>query len=134
MPGDNCAVFGCGSSRRTKGIGIWKLPAAKDEPHKKWRDVWLSEITKTREIDHEFRKRIENDKVFTCEKHFDVEDFEICKYGYDRSLTVEIEDMLSLAISYMVLFIYGLCEIFFNDNFHLSCVLLYFHMQFKRRK
>ena len=53
MPGDNCAVFGCGSCRRTKGIGIWKLPAAKDEAHKKWRDDWLSEITKTR--DHEFR-------------------------------------------------------------------------------
>ena len=82
MPGDNCAVFGCGSCRRTKGIGIWKLPAAKDEAHKKWRHDWLSEITKTREIDHEFRKRIENDKVFTCEKHFDVEDFETCKYGY----------------------------------------------------
>ena len=63
MPGDNCAVFGCGSCRRTKGIGIWKLPAAKDEAHKKWRHDWLSEITKTREIDHEFRKRIENDKV-----------------------------------------------------------------------
>ncbi|PFX28007.1 hypothetical protein AWC38_SpisGene7249 [Stylophora pistillata] len=62
---------------RTKGIGIWKLPAAKEEAHKKWRDDWLSEITKTREIDHEFRKRIENDKVFTCEKHFDVEDFEV---------------------------------------------------------
>ena len=81
MPGDNCAVFGCGSCRRTKGIGIWKLPAAKDEADKKWRHDWLSEITKTREINHEFRKR--NDKVFTCEKHFDVEHFETCKYGYD---------------------------------------------------
>ena len=40
-------------------------------------------LVETREIDHEFRKRIENDKVFTCEKHFDVEDFETCKYGYD---------------------------------------------------
>ena len=58
MPGDNCAVFGCGSCRRTKGMGIiWKLPAAKDEAHKKWRHDWLSEITKTREIDHEFRKK-----------------------------------------------------------------------------
>ena len=80
MPGDNCAVFGCGSCRRTKGIGIWKLPAAKDEEHKKWRDGWLSENTKTREIDHEFRKKIENDKVFT----FDLEGFEIYKYGYDK--------------------------------------------------
>ena len=25
MPGVNCAVIGCGSCRRTKGIGIFKL-------------------------------------------------------------------------------------------------------------
>ena len=49
-------MLGCGSCRRTKGIGIWKLPAAKDEAHKKWRDDWLIEITKTREIDHGFDK------------------------------------------------------------------------------
>ena len=30
MPGVNCSVFGCGSCRRTKGMGIWKLPLAKD--------------------------------------------------------------------------------------------------------
>ena len=29
MLGDNCSVFDCGS-RRTKGVGIWKLPNAKD--------------------------------------------------------------------------------------------------------
>ena len=28
--GVNCFVFGCGSCRRTKGMGIWKLPLAKD--------------------------------------------------------------------------------------------------------
>ena len=44
MPGENCAVFGCGSSRRKKGIGIWKLPKAKDESYAKWRDEWLGEI------------------------------------------------------------------------------------------
>ena len=79
MPGDNCAVFDCGSCRRTKGIGIWKLPVAKDEASKKWREDWLSIITRTREIDQDFRRRIENGKVFTCEKHFDPEDIEICK-------------------------------------------------------
>ena len=51
MPGDNCAVFGCGSCRRTKGIGIWKLPAPKDEKHKNRTAEWLNEIMKTREID-----------------------------------------------------------------------------------
>ena len=82
MPGDTCAVFGYGSCKRTKGIRIWKFPSAKDTAHKKWRKDWLSEITRTREVDQELRKRIENDKVFTCEKHFDPEDIKICKQFY----------------------------------------------------
>ena len=61
MPGDNCAVVDCGSCRKTKGIGICKLPTVKDKVHKKWWEGWLSQITRT-EIDHEFRKRIENVK------------------------------------------------------------------------
>lgn len=77
MPGENCAVFGCGSCRRTKGIGIWKLPLAKDEAHAKWREEWLSEIKKTREIDQNFRELIKHDRVYTCEKHFVPEDIEI---------------------------------------------------------
>jgi len=44
MPGANCSVFGCGSCRRRKGIGIWKFPEAKDEAHGTWRDEWLGEI------------------------------------------------------------------------------------------
>ena len=40
MPGDNCFMFGCGTSRRTKGVGIWKLPNAKDEDHKKMEGKW----------------------------------------------------------------------------------------------
>ena len=36
MPGANYSVFGCGSCRRMKGIGIWKLPVAEDESHGTW--------------------------------------------------------------------------------------------------
>ena len=79
MPGENCAVWGCGSCRRTKGLGIFKLPAAKDPEHKTWREAWLGEITKTREKDAEFQKLIDNDTVFTCEKHFKPDEIEICK-------------------------------------------------------
>ena len=61
MPGVNCAVVGCGTSRRTKGIGIFKLPAAKNDKYKRWREEWLSEITKTRVIDKAFREKILND-------------------------------------------------------------------------
>ena len=79
MPGDNCSVFGCGTSRRTKGVGIWKLTNTKDVDHKKWRQDWLREITKTREVDCDFKRQEENDNVFTCEKHFHPEDIETCK-------------------------------------------------------
>ena len=82
MPGVNCSVLGCASCRRSKGIGIFKLPVAKDEAHRKWRNDWLEEVTKTREIDQDFREQIKNDKVHVCEKHFKPEDIEICKYRF----------------------------------------------------
>ena len=82
MPGVNCSVFSCGSCKRTKGMGIWKLPLAKDEAHGKWRDEWLGEIKKTREMDQNFREQLKNDRIYTCERHFAPEDIEICKYTY----------------------------------------------------
>ena len=88
MPGRNCAVFGCGSCRRTKGIGIWKLPSAVDDRHREWREAWLGELKKTREIDSDFRDQIKNDRVYTCEKHFASEDVEICKYFAEISFSV----------------------------------------------
>ena len=60
-------------------MGIWKLPAPKDEAHKKWRQTWLNEITKTRESDAPFKVLVAKDRIFTCEKHFEPEDVEICK-------------------------------------------------------
>lgn len=58
MPDGNCAVFGSRPCRRTKGIGIFKLPSAKDEKHKRWREEWLGELKKTRELDEDFRRQI----------------------------------------------------------------------------
>ena len=77
MPGNNCSVVGCGSCRRTKGIGIFKLPS--EDTNKIWREKWLGEITKTRVIDSKFRELIDKDHVYTCEKHFRGDDIEICK-------------------------------------------------------
>ena len=93
MPGVNCSVLGCGSCRRSKGLGIFKLPAAKDEVHRKWRNEWLGEVPKAREIDEDFREQIKNDKVHVCEKHFKPEDIEICKY---RFISVELYSMWPL--------------------------------------
>ena len=65
MPGVNCAIVGYNTSRRTKGTDIFKLPAAKNDKYKKWREEWLSEIAKTRVIDKTFREKILNDTVYT---------------------------------------------------------------------
>ena len=34
MPGDNCALFGCGSCRNTRRIGIWKRSAPRNDEYK----------------------------------------------------------------------------------------------------
>lgn len=73
MPGENCAVVGCGTCRRTKGVGIFKVP--KEEP---WRGEFLNQITKSRVVDSAFSEMIKRDRVYVCEKHFREEDFETC--------------------------------------------------------
>ena len=81
MPGDNCAVFGCGTCRRTKGIGIFKLPAPLNAECEKWHKEWLNLLRKTRIINKDFQSQIDKGKVFTCKKHFDPKDIDICKYS-----------------------------------------------------
>lgn len=44
---------------------------------KLWREDWLHELKKYRVTDSNFQRQIENDKVFTCEKHFHENDIEI---------------------------------------------------------
>ena len=57
MPGDKCSVVGCGSCRRTKGIGNYmKAAALKNEAHRKWRENWLHELTKSTVVDAELNK------------------------------------------------------------------------------
>ena len=122
MPGDDYAVLGCGLCRRTKGIGLWKLPSPKDEAHKKWRKEWLSEITKTREIDQDFKKRLEKDRVFTCEKHFEAEDIELCKYCMVVSLVVFCNYSCVFTLRFwsfyaVFLFTSSILLVFFSINF-----------------
>ena len=79
MPAVNCSVVDCGSCRRTKGLSIFKLPASRNKAYKIWRENWLSELTKYRVVDAEFKALIENGSVYTCEKHFKPEEIETCK-------------------------------------------------------
>lgn len=62
MPGANCSIFGCGTSRAKSGISIFKIPAGDDENSAKIRDEWVRVVCRDREVDANLRKQIkEND-------------------------------------------------------------------------
>ena len=112
MPGRNCAVIGCGSCRRTKGIGIFKLPLVSDEIEKKWRDEWLAELKKTREVDQDFREHIKRDTVYTCEKHFVPKDIEIQVGKYSVIFNYQRESACTALILFNIIqlvFFFELC-------------------------
>ena len=82
MPGDNCAIFNCGTCRSTKysGVAIFKYPGktgiygkSADE-QAEWRREFLSKITRDRVVDEKFQKQIDKGDVFVCEKHFNPDD------------------------------------------------------------
>jgi len=58
MPGANCSIFGCSTSRKTKGIAI------------EWRQKIVQIITRDRVIDQNLKKQIENRTLHTCELHY----------------------------------------------------------------
>ena len=80
MPGANCSIYGCNTSRKQHGVGIFKLPKAINDKYKEWREGWLKVITKTRVLDDDLKRQIENDKLHICEKHFRNEDVDVCKF------------------------------------------------------
>ena len=68
MPGDNCCIPGCGSSRRTKGMGFFKLPDVKKEHFVEWKKKWLDEILKVMELDNDFKAQLQADSMHTWER------------------------------------------------------------------
>ena len=40
----------------------------------------LDAICKTRVVDKQFKEQISRDRVFACERHFNINEIEICKY------------------------------------------------------
>ena len=59
MPGANYAVVGCGTSRRIRGIRIFKLPKAINEKNTEQRQNWFDILKKTRFVDADFKRQIE---------------------------------------------------------------------------
>ena len=79
MPGANCAMFGCSTSRKHKDVSLFQIPRAVDEETKKWRADMLNIITRDRVVDEHFKQKIEKNKVWICQKHFTEDDMYHCK-------------------------------------------------------
>ena len=81
MPGDNCSIYGCETSRsrKNKGISIFKLPAPTIAFNKEWRSKLLNIVTKYREIDENLKRQIDGDTVHICQKHFTDDQICFCK-------------------------------------------------------
>ena len=77
MPGANCSIFGCPTSRRNKDISIFKVPLPNSEANKKWRSELINIITKDRVVDDALKKRIAGSNLFICEQHFSTDQFYI---------------------------------------------------------
>ncbi len=67
------------ANRRTKGIGLFKLPTARDDASKKWRQDFLNILTKYRVKDKDFKRQLAADSLHICEKHFLPEETNTCK-------------------------------------------------------
>jgi len=70
MPGANCSIFGCSTSRKSKGIAIFRVPTGDDEYSTQWRKKIVDIVTKDREIDASLRSQIEKRTLHTCELHY----------------------------------------------------------------
>ncbi len=105
MPGANCSIYGCGTSRKHAGIGIFRIPTKVDELSTKTRDAWVRLVTRDREIDTSLRNQIEQRTIRICERHFEKDLIEICKFiSFDLAIDFEV---LTLEISAYHLREYG---------------------------
>ena len=73
MPGENCAIFGCSTSRRNVGMTFFRVPKESDDFKKKWASELINVIPKDRVIDNTLQEKINNKehkKLWICERHF----------------------------------------------------------------
>ena len=72
MPGENCSIYGCTVSRRSKykGVSILNISSGDNTFDKEWREKLLAVITRDRESDAALRESIKAKKLFICKRHF----------------------------------------------------------------
>ena len=78
MPGANCALPQCGTTRREKyeSVGIFQVSQRTSERYVAWKKAVYDVVSKYREEDRAFKKQIEAGNVWICEKHYKPEDIE----------------------------------------------------------
>ena len=59
MPGDNCAIPGCCTSRATLSVALLGMPKNDDEYNVNWRKNIVNMITKIRVVDAGLKRQIE---------------------------------------------------------------------------
>ena len=80
MPGANCSIYGCGTSRKHVGVSIFRIPTKEDNLSKETREAWVRVVTKDREIDTCLRDQIAQRTIHICERHFEKHLIETCKF------------------------------------------------------
>ena len=70
MPGANCSIFGCSTSRNHVGIALHRIPKKDDEYSCNWREKLIQIITRDRVVDPSLRRQIEKRNLCICELHF----------------------------------------------------------------
>ena len=81
MPGSNCALPGCTTSRYKihNGISIFKVTNRKGEYYAKWRKDILAVLLKYREVDENLKPKLKKfgvGDIYICEKHFPTTEIE----------------------------------------------------------
>ena len=81
LPGANCSIYGCRTSRKHFGVSIFRIPTKDDDLSTKIREALARLVTKDagREIDASLRNQIAQQTVHVCERHFEKHLIETCK-------------------------------------------------------
>ena len=79
MPGANCSIYGCGTSRKHVSVSIFRISTKDDELSQKTRDTWVKVVCRDRKINASLRNQIAQQTINICEKHFESYLIETCK-------------------------------------------------------
>ena len=78
MPGDNCAIPDCSTSRATLGVALLGMLKNDDEYNVNWRKNIVDMVTKTRVVDASLKTQIKRKPLHFCEKHYPEEKLILC--------------------------------------------------------